>query len=183
MVLGAVLGLTACTQYWAKPGGTSAEFEATKAACTTQAYGQLPPIMQQVQISGGYTTPMQTSCSGFGNSVNCFTTGGQYIPPASVPIDVNQGARNSAVRSCLMMAGWQPVKDRAEAEAIAGSASTAPAVATVDPATLAQANDKAKKYCGAIFAAGSAGNPGMQTVFGNYNNCVSIRTREMAGTR
>jgi hypothetical protein len=56
--IAATLTSVACTQYWAKPGGTAAEFEGTKAACESQAYAQFPPIMQQVMVSAGYTTPM-----------------------------------------------------------------------------------------------------------------------------
>ncbi len=128
--LAAVMALAACTEYWGKPGGTSAEFEATKAACTSQAYEQFAPNMRQVEISRGYTTPMQTNCTGFGNSVNCSTTGGQYMPSVYVPIDMNEGQRNGASRSCLIIAGWQPVKDRDEARALNN---TAPSYTQNDP--------------------------------------------------
>jgi hypothetical protein len=136
-------------------------------------------MMQQVQLTSGYTTPVQTNCSSFGYTVNCFTTGGQYVPPASIPIDMNQSARNSAVRSCLFSAGWQPVKDHAEAAAVTNAATPEP---PIDPAALAQATDRAKKYCDAIFNSGSSGDTSMRAVFGNYSNCVSIRTREIAST-
>jgi hypothetical protein len=121
-VLGAAAALAACTQYWAKPGGTPAEFEATQAACQNQAYAQFPPAMQQVMVNPGYVTPLQTICNGAGYASNCYTTGGQYIPPSFMLVDQNAGGRSSAVRSCLFAAGWQPAKNKAEAEAISRSA-------------------------------------------------------------
>jgi hypothetical protein len=124
MVLGATLIAAACTQYWAKPGGTGTEFEATKSACEVQAYSQFPPVMQQVMLTSGYTTPIQTSCSGTGYAVNCLTTGGQYMPPVYMPVDQNQAGRNSAARSCLFAAGWRPVKNKAEAEEVTNSVPT-----------------------------------------------------------
>lgn len=118
----AAVGLSDCSpQIWAKPNGTSSEFEGTKAACIGQSYSQFPPMPQQIMVNAGYTTPMQTSCSGGGYSVSCFTTGGNFVPPSYVTIDQNQTARNSSFRSCLMTAGWQPVKNQAEAAAVTNS--------------------------------------------------------------
>ncbi len=110
--------LASCTQYWAKPGGTQAEFDATKAACNGRAYSRFPPMLQQVQLTAGYTTPLQTNCMPTGNSVSCTTTGGQYVPPAYMSVDQNLVGRDSAFRSCLYQAGWKTAKDKAEAEAI-----------------------------------------------------------------
>jgi hypothetical protein len=117
------LALAGCApEFWAKPGGTPAAFEGTKAACTTQSYAMFPPVMQPVMMSPGYVTPMQTICNGDGHFANCFTTGGNYVPPMFVPVDQNQGARNSAVRSCLMAAGWRPVKNEEEAALVTNGA-------------------------------------------------------------
>lgn len=79
-------------------------------------------MMQQIMMTQGYVTPMQTSCTGTGYAMNCFTTGGNYIQPVYMPIDQNQGARNSAARSCLMSAGWQPVKDKEEGALVTNAA-------------------------------------------------------------
>ena len=49
--------------------------------------------------------------------------------PVYMPVDQNQGARNSVVRSCLMTAGWQPVKDKEEAALVTNSTRPAPAQA------------------------------------------------------
>jgi hypothetical protein len=118
----AALLVSACApQIWAKPGGTPAEFEYVKAGCSAQSYNMFPPVYQEVRVQPGYYTPMQTSCYGSGVANNCFTSGGYYVPPTFVPVDQNQGARSSAARSCLMMAGWQPVKDEAEAALVTNS--------------------------------------------------------------
>lgn len=142
IILGALLSLAACTEYWAKPGGTAAEFDATKAACQAQAYSQFPPIPQQTMLTSGYTTPMQTTCTGGGYTVNCFTTGGQYVPPAYMTTDLNQSGRSSAVRACLFAAGWQPVKDKDEARAVTNS---------VSGAVSTEAVGEARVYCDRFF--------------------------------
>ena len=137
-ILSCVVLIGGCTQYWAKPGGTAAEFDATKAACNSRSYSQFPPAITQVMLTAGYTTPMQTICnpSGYG-SVSCYTTGGNYMPPVYMPVDQNQGARNDAARSCLYSAGWVPVKDKAEAEAVTNSLRTP--VAAASPKNVAAA--------------------------------------------
>ena len=49
---------------------------------------------------------MVTSCSGFGYSASCVTTGGQYTPPVSVPYDANGGARQQVYQGCMYSEGW-----------------------------------------------------------------------------
>jgi hypothetical protein len=102
--------IAACATKWEKPGATEAEFEATKSACQSRSYSQFPPMPEQVLIMAGYTTPMQTQCSGAGYYSNCYTTGGQYIPPSYMTVDNNQAPRNSANRSCFFEHGWTPAK-------------------------------------------------------------------------
>jgi hypothetical protein len=99
-----------------KPGATSDEFEATKAACISRASARFPPMMRQVQIGTGYTTPMTTSCNGngYGYSMNCSTVGGQYVPPSALTVDDNSNARLQDVRSCFFENGWRP-DDQAQA--------------------------------------------------------------------
>nr|WP_294519150.1 hypothetical protein [uncultured Rhodopila sp.] len=122
IALGACAAVAACTEYWAKPGGTPAEFEAAKANCQTRAYADFPPALRQVMVSPGYTTPLQTVCNGGPNASNCIMTGGQYSPPSFMMVDQNEAGRNSAARSCLFAAGWQPAKNKEDAEAISRSA-------------------------------------------------------------
>jgi hypothetical protein len=120
-VLLAGLTVAGCTQYWAKPGGTPSELEATKAVCERQSFAEFPPMPQQVMVGTGYVTPMQTSCTAVGYTTSCVQTGGQFIPPSYALVDQNQGARQSAVRACLYQAGWQPARNKEEAEAIMNS--------------------------------------------------------------
>jgi hypothetical protein len=54
------LGVAGCAQRWAKPGGTQEEFNAMKSPCASRAYSRFPPMMRQVQLTVGYTTPVTT---------------------------------------------------------------------------------------------------------------------------
>jgi hypothetical protein len=170
--------LVACTQYWAKPGGTDAEFEATKAACQAQASSQFPPIPQQTMLTAGYTTPVQTTCTGGGFTVNCFSTGGQYVPPVYLTTDLNETGRSSAFRACLFANGWRPVKDKDEARAITNS----PSVSGASSPVSVGGQDAARSYCDRIFQ--SDHNVGMMAVFNNdYATCLAKRSREIQGAQ
>ena len=172
------IALAGCTQYWAKPGGTPAEFEATKAACQAQAYSQFPPMPQQVMITTGYTTPLQTSCAGSGYAVNCFTTGGQYVPPAYITVDQNNAARNSGLRSCLFAAGWQPVKNKEEAVEVTQSGGGSIQAPAISKSISADSTQRATRYCDNIFKIRQ--DASMMVVFGNsYDLCFQTRAREL----
>ena len=112
------LSLTGCTQYWAKPGGTPAAFDATMTACEAWAYSLFPLMMEQVQLSPGYTTPLSSVCAPQGHRVGCYPTGGLYVLPDYGSVVRNGRARDYAVSTCLHDAGWVAVRSRAEAEAI-----------------------------------------------------------------
>ncbi len=113
--------LAACAQIWAKPGGTEAELESAKAACTTQSKAMFPPIMRQVQTAPSYSTPMQTNCTSDAWGMHCTTTGGSFVPASYSWEDANDNVRKNAFRSCLITAGWQPVKDKEEAALVTNS--------------------------------------------------------------
>ncbi len=115
----AALALCGCTQYWAKPGSSPSEFQSTEAVCQSRAYSQLPPMLQRVQIGSAYVTPVRTSCTNYGYTADCVSTGGQYIPPSYIMVDQNESARNGASRSCLFSAGWRPFDKKADADAYA----------------------------------------------------------------
>jgi hypothetical protein len=124
-----LLSLTGCVRYY-KPGAGQAEFNADSAFCEMNAYKFAPPAVERVVIRGAYQEPTQTNCSGninmqengtasrgtyYGNTNgtitnNCITTGGKYVPPATVDIDNNQSARNAAYKNCLFQKGWSTVK-------------------------------------------------------------------------
>lgn len=179
----AVMAMTSCTQYWAKPGGTAAEFEATKAACQAQSYVEFPPMPDQVMLLGGYTTPLQTTCTGSGYAVNCFTTGGQYIPPTYITVDRNEAARVSGFKSCLYAAGWQQVKNKEEAAEVTRSGTSEGGhTGTVPTAISEDANRGAVQYCDSIFKVRH--DPAMIAVFnGSYDQCFQTRARELNSTR
>ena len=82
-----------------------------KAACSSRAYALFPPLLQQIQLTSGYTTPISMQCTYIGYTQNCYQTGGQYVPPAVMTVDNNQDARNQSTRSCFYQNGWKPVKD------------------------------------------------------------------------
>lgn len=109
---------TGCAQRWAKLNGTESEFAATQSACNARSFSQFPPAMRQVMLMAGYTTPVQTNCFPMGYSVQCTTTGGQYIPPTYISIDDNASGRENATKSCLYSAGWRPAKNKEEADHI-----------------------------------------------------------------
>jgi hypothetical protein len=107
-LLASVALVSSCATVWVKPGATEAEFQGTKAACSGRSYSRYPPIWNQVQIMAAYYTPMQTQCTGSGYATNCFTTGGQYVPPATMLVDQNDGARSGDNKSCFYENGWTP---------------------------------------------------------------------------
>jgi hypothetical protein len=132
------LALSACAEKWVKPGGTPEEFEAIKAACVSTASSQFPPMIRQEQYGAGYTTPVTTNCSGFGYSVQCFSTGGQYVPPITVTVDDNAVARNQAVRSCFYAHGWHPQSGESGS---VGLVAMSPNTALFEECMDAKAND------------------------------------------
>ena len=105
---GLLFGLTGCVQKWSKPGGTPEEFDAMKASCTAQAYGQFPQMLQQIQASSGYYTPITTNCYSTGVGANCYQQGGQYIPPIIITVDQNNPPRQQAIKACFYSNGWSP---------------------------------------------------------------------------
>ena len=125
VIASALVTLTGCAERWEKPGATEYEFNAMKAACSSRAAARFPPMMRQVQLTNGYTTPITTNCSGYGYSVTCNTTGGQYVPPVIISVDDNNGVRSQDTRSCFFENGWRPEKDHPqEAAASEGAPSS-----------------------------------------------------------
>lgn len=99
--------VTSCAPaVWVKPGANTADFEVAKGRCLAASYRSISPAMESVPIGGGYTTPMYTNCFGTGFSANCTTTGGQYVPPATMAVDTNQSVRNQVFRGCMYSDGW-----------------------------------------------------------------------------
>lgn len=110
MILIGALLLAGCTEKWAKPGATAADFDGMKAACTSRGYAMFPPMMRQIQMSDAYTTPVVITCNNEAFVQKCSQNGGQYIPADTTTVDDNDDGRNQNVRSCFYQQGWNPVK-------------------------------------------------------------------------
>jgi hypothetical protein len=103
------LALSACgrTETWEKPGATPHEVDAVRAACTSEATAQFPPITHQVQVSAGYATTQQT-CTRSGTVFHCSYAGSTYVQPVFKTTDDNEPARAAEINDCLRREGWQP---------------------------------------------------------------------------
>jgi hypothetical protein len=103
----AILALTGCARtVWVNSGATAADFQAMKGQCLASAYSQVPSAPAVATIGSGYVSPAVTTCSGFGYSASCVTSGGQYTPPASIQYDANAGARTEVFKGCMYAVGW-----------------------------------------------------------------------------
>jgi uncharacterized lipoprotein len=111
LIVLSILTLTGCAERWEKPGATEQDFDAMKVACSNLAAKHFPPMMRQVPITNGYTTPVTTTCNSHGDSVTCSTRGGDYVPPLLGAIDDNEESRDQAIRACFFEKGWRPAKD------------------------------------------------------------------------
>ena len=163
-VVGLLLALAGCADYWTKPGATKAELEAATARCDSRSFSQFPQILQTIMSSPGYLAPMRTECRMWPNGQQrCVTVGGEFVPPVFTTVDVNERARYAGFRTCMISGGWQLARDREEAEAIARSGPPAGA---------------ARAFCEDIFR--RAPNKAMMAVFGNnFEKCVSTRARDL----
>jgi hypothetical protein len=110
MATAMLFAATGCTRYWARPGGTSAEWEAARDKCETEAVTRFPlaPV-----LAGGlaYYAPVGSRCSLAPMGPTCRTYGGTEI-------DLNGQSRSTAFRRCLIEAGWSRARDQQEADAI-----------------------------------------------------------------
>jgi len=105
------LCLAGCAQYvWTKPGATIAAFQADKGRCIGAAYSEVPTAPAVATLGAGYTTPQYTSCQGFGYNVNCYSSGGQYVPPVRMAYDANASARTQVFKGCMYQSGWDLVR-------------------------------------------------------------------------
>lgn len=98
-----LLVLSGCAMGWSRPNTTEAEFYQDKFQCEQQAASAYPVNMMATGV--GYQTPMRTSCTSYGNQVNCTTMPGMYTPPAQM--DVNATSRAITFRNCLQSKGYE----------------------------------------------------------------------------
>lgn len=97
--------LSGCTT-WYKTGATKQDYDVDSAGCVSSAYNAAPPVITPSQVGSGYQQPSYTNCTGGYGSVNCVTTGGQYIPPATIYVDQNAPAQKASFTSCMYRNGW-----------------------------------------------------------------------------
>lgn len=114
VVFAALLVGSCARPVWVKPGATASDFEVAKGRCLASAYSQVPSAPTVATFGGGYQSPMITNCTAYGNSANCFTTGGQYTPPISVPYDANAGVRTEVYQGCMYADGWSLQRQQAD---------------------------------------------------------------------
>lgn len=119
--------VSGCTTYWSKPGATERDFAVDNTACASQAYQVAPVSNAPLVVGTGYAQPSFTTCSGTLYSANCITTGGNYVPPTVVPIDVNRNARTLAYESCMYGRGWSKTSEASPAQPAAATPVAMPA--------------------------------------------------------
>lgn len=105
LILVALFG--GCAQkLWYKQGAGQSALQIEKGDCLASAYSKVPAALATATIGSGYITPSYTTCSGYGFSASCVTTGGQYVPPTTIPYDANAGTRNQVFKGCMYSKGW-----------------------------------------------------------------------------
>jgi hypothetical protein len=102
--------LAGCVTHWYKDGATKAAFDEDRTQCVAEAYRSVPAHDVPVTIGNGYTEPAYTTCAGGYGSANCVTTGGNYVPPTTIPMDANRPARRAAFNACMYDRGWSKRK-------------------------------------------------------------------------
>jgi hypothetical protein len=125
LLVGACLTV-GCAQQWAKPGASEADLQIARSQCEARAFQAFPRELvthqtqrqtpQQIFIQNDSPSTIRTSCTGFGNTVDCVqrreTNRSLYrseLPPrAPITLDYNDGPRARAVDACLLEQGWRP---------------------------------------------------------------------------
>ena len=73
--------------------------------CNIEAINKFAPAVYSMQIGSGYREPSFTTCSAYGWSALCNTTGGNYVPPTQVAMDANVGNREQYITYCMSSRG------------------------------------------------------------------------------
>ena len=101
-----IVFLVGCNVGWSRPGTTEGEFYQDRYECQQQSAQMYPVSMVRRTIGVGYQPAAITSCNSYGGNTQCATSGGNYVPPASINEDANLDNRNAAFRSCLNAKGY-----------------------------------------------------------------------------
>ena len=117
-----VLMLAGCgayyTEYWVRPGGSEAAFEAAASRCESDALARFPPMT--FGQKGYFATP-NTWCTPTAGGTNCSIINPGYLPQAQSAADTNEGPRENAVHQCLLAGGWQIAVDHRKYLAVRGA--------------------------------------------------------------
>lgn len=107
VAIAAMTLLTGCFGTWKRDNTTEAEFNRDKYECQTEVAQTYPVQMVQTGYNSGYTTPSQTNCTGYGNTMRCQTTPGvTYVQPSTTSTDANSINRAFAFNSCMQARGY-----------------------------------------------------------------------------
>lgn len=170
-VLATLLTLVGCTeyrQYWAKPGGSEADFAVDASHCEDQAVHQYPPVSLGLP---GYFPNQQTWCTPTSGGPNCQIINPGYLPQATSSADRNAGPREGAFGECMLARGWRPY------EPYALGPSGAPPPGPVDVSL-----DAALRYCERQFRT-KPNTPWTARLDDQFNSCVAARTQALNGAR
>ncbi len=108
LLVAAVALLGGCAEKWAKPGAGEPEFRAMAAQCESYAASRWPPLLREQVMFPGYWTAPVRSCGPHGR---CFIYPGYFVPPQTMVVDDNLGARSQDRRACFVANGWAPVEE------------------------------------------------------------------------
>jgi hypothetical protein len=109
LLLFAVAMLGGCAQRWEKPGASEADFKIARMRCDAAGHRDLPPDLRWMQISAGYFSPGYRQCWKSRGRRQCSYSPGYYVPPRFGHVDLNVGARDRFMTTCLLDDGWRPV--------------------------------------------------------------------------
>jgi hypothetical protein len=111
IVLALCLSLAGCARYaWQHPYKDEGAFGQEKAQCSREALASHPVQMVREMLTAGYQTPSTTNCYPVGNTVQCQTIPGRYVPPTYINVDVNKSGREAAYKTCMEGNGWSYVQ-------------------------------------------------------------------------
>jgi hypothetical protein len=131
LLLAAACFMVGGAQQWAKPGATEADLHIVRSQCEARAESAFPLALmmqeparrqpEQIIIQNDSPSTIRTSCTGFGNTVDCVqqretTRPLNYIsslpPRAPITVDHNEAPRRRAVDACLLKQGWRTVDSK-----------------------------------------------------------------------
>jgi len=108
--------LAGCAQYWARPGGTNQAFDAAKARCQSEAFARYPAGSRGGAIDQELIAPKPDLCVDAIHGIQCMSNGGQFSPIRLSP--GMSGPAREMFGTCMAAAGWRPVANAAQGEAI-----------------------------------------------------------------